>query len=1368
MKRHLAISLICVLLVTCSLIIRSQTPDKIHFNQIAEEDGLSNGFVTSIFQDSLGFIWLGTANGLNRYDGYQFKTWLMKKNSSKGLSNQVIWSICGGRNGAIWMATDLGLNRLHPQSGLITPFFHDPNNKNSLSSNQLETVYKDKRDVLWVGTKKGWNRLRSDDSTFVKYFTTNDSLHREARGICEDRFGRLWMSVADVLYLYNREKDSFLAFPLPSKRDTAKKVELIRLLYPDKSGDIWAGTELSGLYRFDVVSKKYIAHFTKNSSKKLGLSHNRISALMEDDSGILWIGTSGGGLNFLSKDKTTIHRFHPDIFEASQENMETIRGMLKDKNGNLWLGTQYGGAKIVLKNKKPFRNYSLTPGKPSSLGGKAVYAQFERPDGKIWIALGEKGFDLLDPKTQTFQHFHLPPEISKKSGQVNLISILEDHNGNLWLCSNDSDIWTKDAKSGNWSTIKTAPSIPDKVWKRIIFCDSNNNIWIGTMNGLFLLDKKKHSLKVQHLSQEWKTLNYDDNNYIESIYEAQDGTIFLATHGGLNYKTAGEDQFHYTPHHSPLFSIHEDKNHKIWVGTGEGLSLYQPKNDTIIEFFESGDRVIQSIVEDKNGCLWMGSRNLVYALNPDTRRIRSFDAQDGVLNRQFFPTGLSQEGIIYLGGTKGIDYFNPSEIKDNDNIPTIVLTGFQLFNKEVLPASLLPDTLKHLSPLSKDITYTDDIILSHRQNDITLEFAALEYTSPNRNRYRYRLIGYDTAWVRVDATIRKAHFTNLSPGKYTFEVQGANNDGLWNKESTKLGIIIQYPWWRKWWAWTGYFFLFAAILLLLRRYELNRQLSKSEAKRLFELDTFKTRLYANITHEFRTPLTIILGMTEQMSNQVSESGKAGLKMIYRNGRQLLSLVNQMLDLSKLQSGQLHLNSIQGDIINYLSYLCEAFHSLAADKNVRIHFQSDMEALLMDYDPGSIQQLISNLLSNAVKFTPSGGDIYINVQKRTSTKEITIRIKDTGIGIPEEYLPHIFNRFYQVDDSSTRHEGGTGLGLSLCYELTQLMQGEIHVKSQVGKGTEFTITLPITQVCPIEKGMNTTIEQPIINPAPQEIFSPTASSSLPHILIVEDNHDVIKYLILCLNNKYNIEIAYNGQQGIEKAVEQIPDLIISDVMMPQKDGFQLCQTLKNDERSSHIPIIMLTAKADIQSKLHGLQMGADAYLPKPFNERELNIRIDNLLKLRQNLQSHYLSLVGIQKGSLSTRPGALSFKEQTEKAFVEKVHQIIISHLDDYQFKVEQLCKEVCLSRTQLHRKLKALTGYSTTAFITFIRLEKAKIMLHDPELTITTIAYDVGFSDPNYFAKVFRKNLGITPSEYRNNTTVTNRDQHPNPPKHHP
>jgi signal transduction histidine kinase/DNA-binding response OmpR family regulator len=697
---------------------------------------------------------------------------------------------------------------------------------------------------------------------------------------------------------------------------------------------------------------------------------------------------------------------------------------------------------------------------------------------------------------------------------------------------------------------------------------------------------------------------------------------------------------------------------------------------------------------------------------------------------------------MFFGGVNGLTVFDPKDITVNSQHPKVLFTKLNINGKVISPR----DTN---SIIKTDITFLELLDLPYDKNNLMLQFAVMDFASPGRNQFSYYLEGAETPWVHRGFE-HSAQYLNLSPGSYTFWVKAANSSGIWTEKPISLKIVVQSPWYLSLAAYIAYTLLFILVGYLFNQYQLQQRLKSAETKRLKNLDEFKSRFFTNITHEFRTPLTVILGMTDRLMKE-SKTTDQPLTLIKRNSENLLRLINQILDLAKLESHDLKLNYVQGNVLSYIKYISESLHSMANAQNVMLRVESEQSQILMDYDPERMLQIIHNLLSNAIKFTPSGGKVIISVSQ--SGKELTFSVTDSGIGIPAESLPFVFDRFYQADNKDFDQQrarisasGGTGIGLSLTKELIQAMGGAISVVSPLPgnkPGTSFTVKLPVTNTANlVEVPTFDTSETPKIAmfqiKQGEEHFENT-------VLLIEDNPDVSEYLALCLGNKYRLEFAFNGRAGIEKALETIPDLIISDVMMPEKDGFEVCDFLKNDERTSHIPIILLTAKVTIEARIAGLKRGADTYLAKPFHEEELLVWVEQLINRKKLLQARYANLlVKAPQTDLSIPAEALVL----EDAFVLKFKKILQENYFDPEISVETLSVKMGMSRAQLYRKLSSLTGRSVTEHLNALRLEKAKELLKAGGLNISEVAYEVGFNDPKYFGRVFSEAFGQSPSEF--------------------
>ncbi len=738
---------------------------------------------------------------------------------------------------------------------------------------------------------------------------------------------------------------------------------------------------------------------------------------------------------------------------------------------------------------------------------------------------------------------------------------------------------------------------------------------------------------------------------------------------------------------------------------------------------------------------------------------------------------------MFFGGINGFNAFYPDQVKDNPYVPPLVITAVKKF-----------DTIA-----KRDISSADEIELSYKDKYLTIEFVALDYTIPEKNQYAYMMEGFDENWI-YSGTRRVASYTNLDPGNYVFKVKGSNNDGVWNEEGVSVRITITPPPWKTGWAYTLYALFTLSVLYGIRRYELNRmrlknqlKLEHMEAEKLKELDHLKSRFFANISHEFRTPLTLILGPIENAISKISnKSIKSQLRTAFKNAHGLLRLINQLLDLSKLEAGGMELKASCSDLISFLKGVVFTFESLAKQKQIRLEFQSNHKNFEIYFDTKKLEQVFYNLMSNAIKFTPAGGAVSVTVDtpiipSRAGTKVgelprmrelkedvpgfIEITVSDTGIGIPADRLPHIFDRFYQATemDKATGtlqdrvYQGGTGIGLALAKEIVELHYGHISVNSDEGKGTEFIIMLPLRKDHLKESEIMDEFETS--RPEREKVMLPPTGEAHPKsdaripiasgdstedqeiLLIVEDNSDVRTYIRQHLESDYKIIEAVDGADGFEKAVEAVPDVIISDIMMPKLDGYDLCHALKNDQRTSHIPVILLTAKAGEKNKLHGLKTGADDYLTKPFSSRELSLRVKNLIEQRRKLRARYSREVIL-------KPSEIAITSMDEQ-FLNRAKEVVEKYIGDEDFTVEDLGQEVGMSRVQLHRKLRALTNQSASQFILSMRLQRAIDLMKRNAGTVAEIAYMVGFNTPNYFAKCFRKQFGCAPSEYKVNVSET-------------
>lgn len=1318
----------------------------------ARKVGLNLGFdysaVGVIRQDSKGAIWIPTYGfGIYKFDGHRLKSYSHQLGNENSLRNNSPHSTFMGKNDIYWIGYGNGFSRFDTKKETFKHFWVERNDQHG--SGWVWSFYEDDLSNIWMGTTTGL--IRFDKTSEEMEFFILDEIKKDnesiIRSINKSDDGKLWLGTDVGLFSFDESLAKFQKVKLLSSEDSLKiksPSDYIFGIAKDSKGQLWIGVGENNLIKFDPLKKHIKKYSIPRLKPKLIDYFSGIESLQFDNSGRLWfLGLWGTIFQFdCDSEIFTSYNFNN---ENQEENGEILPiGFLLDRERNIWINSYSGFFKSDL-NKSRIKHQSLPYSFPfidfvtkandklifviineekhkridvldaitfqekekiifsDPFAFSAINGVFEDSKNNIWISTlrPKKGKSNL----YKYSEGRLTEVIINGKSPGSMGTIQEDESGNLILGTDQIKIYNPNTKS-----LTPLEKLP-KSYNFQIFRDHGNNLWVATHgNGMYLY--RVEDDEVINFRKKSDEINGISDNNINFIYQSSDKVFWIGTMNGLN------------------------------------KMVYNPEKKTFSFqrfFVEDGlpNNRITGIIEDESNNLWVGTSNGLAKMNLSTFEIQKYSQEDGLLDNAFQVDFLrnNQTGELYLRSRTGFSIFHPDSLQKNTYIPPVQFTHFEYFSSDG------QNTTTHEI---KGISYKEQVTLKHGQNNFSCRFAALSYRNPSKNQYAYQLVGVDQNWVHI-GNKHELTFSNLAPGRYTLRVKGSNNDGVWNEEGASLHIRILPPWWWSLWAKLGYGLLSAALLFGLYRYQLKRKLSMEEAKRLKEMDQVKTKLFTNITHEFRTPLTLIQGTAEQ---EISQNGQVkpeenlqNALTIQRNSAQMLTLVNQLLDLRKLESGQLPVHWVQDDIIQYLKYLTESFHSHAENKGLQLHFLSEIDQLQMDYDPDKLLYVVSNLLSNAIKFTPSGGNVYFQVTEDASNTKLLLKVKDTGIGIEEAKLPKVFDRFYQVDDSAVRKQEGSGIGLSLTKELVNLMGGRIEVSSQLGKGSVFTVHLPISQKAEKQTVSTENLNRKILGFAAAPVLSSgikekkEAGADLPLVLIIEDNPDVVRYLTSCLNQQYNILTAQNGQIGIQTALDMVPDLIISDVMMPEKDGFEVCQILKEDERTSHIPIILLTAKADVTSKLRGLKHGADTYLSKPFHREELDIRIEQLIELRKKLQERFGSLDFEQFNVQRNSP---------EEAFLLKVRQVVEENMSDSNFGMVQLCRAIGLSRSQLFRKLKALTGKSTSLVVRSIKLQKARYLLKTTDMTVTEIAYETGFSDLAYFSKCFVEEYGENPSAVKN------------------
>lgn len=1368
-----------VAILTILFFIINIHPQEIHFKHLTIDDGLSQNFVSCILQDQKGFMWFGTKDGLNRYDGYSFVIYQNNPFDTTTISENFITSLFEDSRGYIWVGTlNGGLNCFQRETESFVRFNFKSNDQENNNPNEIKSIAEDSQGNIWFATRgDGLFRLsikkgNPRQSSYKQFFSTTDITAGLNSNIINclliDSKDNLWLGTEIGLSHYDFMTGKFKHFNIQTKNQKAPESpyqKSISSIYESKNGDLWLGT-LSGLVKFDrrtagyklfphhyevhrygwgrivqiiedFTGKLWLAtpgelmrfdpnfgsydYFLNDEDNPKSVSFSSISSLFTDNTGIVWVGTAGMGISLYDSKAERFSTLLKKKDAASRITGFSVRSILEENSDIVWVST----AVLYRWNRKTgeLKSYETSSDRLDDFGNTGVWSMIKSADGKIWTATTE-GLYRYDPLTDKAKQYKFNSSNNLGLPQKEVYAVFEDREKIIWIATENYFSKLIDIDNGIFQNYRYQSSLPDNEQvKPVISQDGNGIFWLGTKNGLIRFDSKNKSFYT--FKNDPKNSKSLSNDFIKSI----------------------------------CVDPYESEN-ILWIGTaGGGINRFDVDKNFFTHFSESDglpNNVVYGILPDSEGNLWLSTNKGLSNFNPREKTFRNFDVIDGLQSNEF-NTGAyyrSKSGELFFGGIKGLNYFYPENIKDNQHLPQIALTHLKLGDNYV-------SIKNNKSILQKTFSETDTLVLSYSDDVVTFEFAAMDYSAPEKNQHAYKLENFNSDWI-YSGSLRSATYTHLPPGEYVFRVKGSNNDGVWNEKGIALTLIITPPWWNTWWAYILYGLLFVSGLYVIRRYELNRlrlknqlKLEKVEIDTLRNLDNLKSHFFANISHEFRTPLTLILGQVESvMSSNIETKEKGKLQVANRNARRLLSLINQLLDLSKLEAGSMTLNAEQHNIVSFLKSLFYSFESLAETQKITLKFEADLEKIPVLFDPDKMEKVFYNIVSNAFKFTPVEGEIKVSI-KIIEPSLVEIRIKDSGIGIPADRLSQIFNRFYQVDSSSTREHEGTGIGLALTKELVELHKGKINVNSKEGEWTEFIITFPLGNL----KIENETTSELLMNnfisdnfwgdveTSETELLSATdissSKSKLQHeiVLIVEDNSDVRSYIREQLEADYRVIEVCNGEEGITKAQNEIPDIIITDVMMPKMDGYQFSTKIRSDEKTSHIPIIMLTAKAGLDDRINGLETGVDDYLTKPFSAKELKVRVKNLINLRKQLRKRFSTSTIIKPTQVTS--------VSVDQEFLQKVLKAIEINFEDELFGVEKLAEHVNMSVSQLSRKLNALVDQPPGQLIRSLRLQRAADLLKQNAGTVAEICYKVGFNDQAYFSRAFKKQFGSSPTDFK-------------------
>ncbi|MFC4142861.1 two-component regulator propeller domain-containing protein [Pedobacter mendelii] len=1365
------LKIISILLITCGF--ASAQKSQLQFSRLDLSNGLSNNQVTAIYKDIQGYMWFGTMAGLNRYDGYQFKVFKHNSRDSKTLSDDFINTISELPDAKLLIDTRAGLNifDLEKQSFIqdVAPYFK----KLGIFTTKIIGVKKDKLGNFWFNA--------GGDGVFIYQPNKKQTIQLK----CADKnLGAL--GIAPVAHIQNDDKGNFYVL------HTDKTFELIEIgslkikkrftllktkeqtefkslrFFIDNSGAffIWSFNDQDGLTYYDPKINQ-VKYFNK---KQGGLNNNLITGIIQDDNGQIWIGTDHGGINVLDKKTFEISYVESREDDPKTLSQNSVVSLYKDDSGIIWVGTFKKGISYYHQNIIKFPLFKHLASNANSLPYDDVNRFVEDDKGNLWIGTNGQGLIYYDRKTQSYLKYkHNPSNQNSISNDI-VVSLFIDDEKKLWIGTYFGGL---DCFDGNnfkhyRHETKNINSLgDDRIWD--IIEGDDKKLWIGTLGaGIDVLDR---SNGIFTHYKAYSSKNSVASNFITALLKDKNGNAYIGTSSGLDFwekKTNKFTHFNADPHlknslsNGNVYDILEDSYGFIWITTRDGLNRYDPRKAHFEVYrMENGlpDNTTLNIVEDKNKNLWLSTtKGLTFIkvkknVNGFAYSFRNYDQQDGLQGKEFNVNSayVTKKGELIFGGANGFNMFKPEDIKTDHSKPEIALSELQIANKAVG----VDEEFDGEIILNKILNSTSKLSLNHRNNVISVEFTALNYFNPDKIKYRYMLEGFDKTWQEPSGNLRRATYTNLDPGSYIFKVASTNSAGDWVANEKRISIKILPPFWKTPLAYLLYLSFIGGVLFLVRQRGIRKlktefaiEQERLEAKRMHELDLMKIKFFTNISHEFRTPLSLIITPMEKLIKQTEEIGKKQqMQMIHRNGRRLLNMVNQLLDFRRMEVQQLKLDYKLGDIVDFIKELTYSFTDIADKKNIKFHFESDLTSLITEFDYDKIERILFNLLSNAFKFTPESGEVAVklsSMQSESNKTILLINITDNGIGIDEDKLNRIFDRFFQSDIPGSFVNQGSGIGLSITKEFVRMHGGKVWAESEVGVGSKFTVKIPFNEadVTIVENSkLSFTVKSPLRIVA-EEKNQPNFSeyNKKPILLLVEDNDDFRFYLKDNLNEYYQIFEASNGKEGWQKVLSVHPDLVVSDVSMPEMNGIDLCRKIKGDQRTANTPVILLTALTGEEMQISGLETGANDYLMKPFNFEILLFKIKNQLTQLKSSEIKFKKQVNI-----SPKTDEI---ESVDEKFMRQLTLLIENNVSNSEYSVDQLSGEMNMSRVSLYKKVLLLTGKSPVEYIRYYRLKKSTQLLEKSQLTISEIAYEVGFNNPKYFTKYFKQEFNMLPSAY--------------------
>jgi len=1367
-----------LLFVTIS---RSQSNfENFQFRSIKE--GISKRGAWSITQDKKGYIWIGTNGaGLYKFDGINYTVYESNWNVPKSLNSNLIYTTYVDSQNNLWVGTEEGLCLF--DRGLNRFETIDLKKALKIAKDNIVTVrslIEDGEGNLLVGTEQN-GLLKLNLKTFEATTVKSDvSLKKELfiRALVKNKQGKIFVATNFGLKYYDNKSNLIQQLIFVENDNSKSEIsESLESLFLEGNGNLWIGTTNNGLFK--VV--KNTIDYQKFS---FSITNKRIFSIAAIDDKNILCATENDGLFLINNSGIVIKKYLPNKFEKNGLKSNSIWSLLKDRDNRIWLGYYNKGVCIFDKLSGQFNSIESLLNNANSLQTSSVTSIAKDLSGKLWISMEGGGVDIYDPKTKKIIHVNSHDD-SFISGLTNnnVQEVFFDSKQNVWLAVwNEGIFFLKKGtkKFINYNVQNTKGLCSDRV---LSFAeDSKGNIWIGTFqSGLSYFDPSTNTF-FQCNSKPFQ--NYlPPTSCVRKIIVDSDDTVWVGTTRGLfGVKKTNNtfsvfslkdkmSKFLNNIRTHTILSIFESKNKLIWIGTdGSGLFNYNKKTKKI-SWFNDGQSVqeksVCSITEDNYGSIWLSGRSGITKLDLKDNKFYNFNTEDGLLVNDFNNNSVlkDEKGIIYFGSYEGINYFDPSQMSKKTKQPLLYFDDLKIFNNSVIPG-------EENSPLEKVISETKKITLNHNQSVFTIEYIGINYSYPGRNEYAYYLEGFEKKWNYV-GKVRTATYTNLPPGDYIFKVKSSERGGSWSKKPLELQITILAPWWSTNIA----YFIYLIILILgiyyiviyyQNKFKAEQAINFEREKRIQieKLNNKKLQFFTNISHEFRTPLTLIINplndLLQNNTHNLNVEVINKLKVIQKSSGLLSRLINELMDFRKLQFNQVQLQVQEVEIINFVREILSHFDEEANFRRIELSFSSPLKKLNDWVDPKMLEKIIFNILSNAFKVTPDYGSIKVIIKENNkpiyfplinSDKEVKsyeIAIEDTGAGLEKKELKKIFERFYQVNNLNKTYYGSTGIGLEVVKEFIELNKGIIEVDSVLGKGTTFRILFPLgkeffeadefaKKIYTPDIINKTSLSHQSVSERILEFTTDVTDPDRTHtVLIVEDNSDLRSYLKEELKKDYKVIVAENGEKGYDLAVQRLPDLILTDVIMPVMDGLEMCKKIKSNIKTSHIPLLMLSAKALVKDRLEGIDSGADLYLSKPFEMEILKSSLAQLINSRQIIFNKFYEGISNKVQQKTTT---------IDNDFMQKTLNYIHENISEPELSVESLASVVYLSRSQLYRKIKTLTGVSVNEFIRNVRLEKAKQLIELGNDNINEISYKVGFSTPSYFTKCFKSKFGHLPTE---------------------